>query len=204
MTKTKVIGITGGIGSGKSVVSRILRLNDCLVYDCDLQAKILMKSSPELKEKLIEILGEGAYKKDGELNKSYISEKIFNDSLILEKVNNAVHKAVKSDILQIISEEERKYFFIESAIIFSSGISDFCDSVWLVEAPEKLRIERIKKRNGWTSEEILSRIKSQEKEFSNLPFYKLMIIKNDGITQILAPVVEYIKEPEKSKNSILC
>lgn len=185
----KTIGITGGIGSGKSIVSRILRCNGFRVYDCDSRARILMEKSCSVISALTEKLGPETYLKDGRLNKPFVSNLIFSDKEARLFVNSVVHKAVCEDII-----EERKkidaVFFVESAILVTSGLIKICDEVWLVEASSDTRLRRVGKRDNIDKDRILKIMESQRKdlEFNNTE--KVLVIDNDGDKPILPYILK--------------
>lgn len=197
MTKDITIGITGGIGAGKSVVSRVLRCNGFNVYDCDYEAKKIMTMDSEVKMSLIEKLGSGIYNYDGTLNRGKLAEEIFSDYKTREFVNSVVHKAVIQNI-----EKKRKnikgWFFIESAIIASSGISYICDKIWIITAPLDQRINRVINRDSISSEDIKKRMESQQQELSLLPNNEKLVIKNDEKMPLLQ---EILKLTDKYKNN---
>ena len=116
----KTIGLTGGIGSGKSTVSKILLYHNIPVYDSDLKAKKLMNSSNELKEMIIKYFGKNSYQ-DNELNKSYISNIIFNNQIKIDKINSLVHPFVFKDFNNWKKNITSKYIIFESALIFETG-----------------------------------------------------------------------------------
>ncbi|MDE6578443.1 MAG: dephospho-CoA kinase, partial [Muribaculaceae bacterium] len=178
----KRIGITGGIGAGKSVVSRLLRLKGYRVYDCDSEAKRIMETDPDLRKALIKLLGENAYS-GACLNRKHIADIIFTDSHIREKINGLVHAAVRKDFLRYARNAETPVF-VETAILSTGGFLPLVDEIWLVEAPENVRIERVRKRNGLPEKEILERMQTQQKEFDNLPMEKTEVIVNDGESSI--------------------
>lgn len=188
-----IIGITGGIGSGKSVVSRILRLNGYRVYDCDMEAGRLMVSEVGVINRLIDILGEEAYISDGghneqrRLNKKYLSENIFRDSTIRHLVNEVVHKAVKNDFFTYAGLMGG-IVFCESAILSTSNFDTFCDKIWMVTAPESERIQRVKHRNSLSEDEVRMRMEAQKSEFDNLPENKVDVIFN-GNDDLLLPQI---------------
>lgn len=179
----KIIGITGGIGAGKSVVSRLLRLRGYRVYDCDTEAKRLMETDYNLAAQLKGILGEEAYK-DGHLNRGYIAERIFNDMTTRESVNRCVHKAVRDDFLRFASGIKQDVF-VESAILATGGFVPLVDEIWLVDAPEETRVERVEKRNGFTREKVLERMDTQREEFKKLPEGKTKRIDNTDSGSLL-------------------
>lgn len=161
-----LIAITGGIGSGKSIVSQALRIMGYTVYDCDSRAKWVMTHDPILREQLIALFGQETYLADGSLNKPHLSAAIFGNAEALAKMNACVHPAVARDLMteyQNEGQDERKPFFFESAILFESRFNTLAipDQVWTVSAPLELRISRAMLRDHTTRDQILSRINSQ-------------------------------------------
>lgn len=183
---TGIIAIIGGIGSGKSVVSRILRCMGYKVYDCDSRAKALMDESAEIKAGLRNLIHPGSVDADGRIDRRLLSEVVFADPEKLAVLNAMVHSAVKADILSAARRE--KLLFVESAILYTSGLDAIADSVWEVTAPEELRIERVMRRSALTYNQIKARIESQADEVSK-PSHKLVI--NDGIEAVL-PRIEQL------------
>lgn len=164
MDKTRVTGIAGGIGSGKSVVSRILRLQGHDVYDCDFEARRLMEAPDGvIRPQLLAKFGPEIYTDGGVLNRRYLSGIMFSDPDILKWVNATVHSAVGADISAWIDRSEEEHVWIESAILAGSGLTALCDDVWLVEAPEDVRLRRAVKR-GMAPEDAEHRIRSQQDE----------------------------------------
>lgn len=152
-----MIAITGGIGSGKSVVSQVLRIMGYRVYDCDREAKRLMNTEDELKSSLREAFGVDTYLTDGRLNKPYLAQVIFSNADNLQKMNSIVHPVVARDFLRSGAQ------FVESAILFEAGFDALIhpDKVWCVAAPLELRIQRAMLRDHATRAQIISRIESQ-------------------------------------------
>ena len=187
----KIIGITGGIGSGKSVVSRIVRLNGFGVYDCDREAKILMATDPQLKESLIRLLGEEAFP-GGELDRAYVASRIFTDKGLLADVNLLVHRAVRDDFMRKANADRKGRYFCESAILASSGLMAVCEEVWLVDAPREVRVKRVIARNGLPKADILKRMEVQENEFSSMP--QAIRIENDDHHQILPQILDLLHQ----------
>lgn len=192
------IGITGGIGSGKSVVARILRCNGLYVYDCDAEAKRIMVTSQEVKSILTEKLGNDIYLGDGNLNREKLSKLLFSNNEIRKFVNRVVHKAVRHDI-----KHRRKqflsFFFIESAIIETGGIVPLCDIIWLVSAPLEVRIKRLEQRDRIDKDHILKRIESQRKEFRKLESESVILL-NDNRHPMMAKVLKNIGKFEIYQN----
>lgn len=193
----KVIGITGGIGSGKSIVARVLRCNGFNVYDCDSEAKRLMTNDPHLKSSLIKELGWDIYLNDGQLNKQKLSKLLFSDDRVRNFVNHNVHSAVRRDIREKVNTGTN-YFFIESAILATGGITSMCDEIWVIKSPESERIRRVESRDGLKKEEIERRISAQQQEFSLLPVDKMRIIENDIHTSLLNQIFNFLKKGDEN------
>lgn len=204
MVNNKTIGITGGIGSGKSIVARILRCNGFSVYDCDSEAKYLMKNDKNIKSSLQEKFGSKIYLSDGQLNKTLLSKYLFTDPEIRNYVNSIVHSAVRKDIKEK-REKNEGIFFIESAILISGGISNICNEVWIVEAPMESKIRRIANRDNISYEEILQRIKSQEEELEltkNTDFIRIINDNKHPILHLILSLVDKINNKQIYK--IIC
>lgn len=176
------IGITGGIGSGKSYVCRLLEAYGLTVYDCDSAAKRLMRSSAEVVSQLKNLIGDDAYTDSGELNKAVVAQFLLASEANAKAIDNIVHPAVFRDF------EESGQEWIESAILYESGADRLVDHVVVVTAPEEVRIDRVMKRDGITNEKArqwLARQWSQEKVKALADFE----IVNDGI-QPLNPQID--------------
>lgn len=163
----RLIAITGGIGSGKSVVSQLLRIMGYTVYDCDERAKWVMTNDEQLRNELCALFGPDTYlltsNDTWELNKPYISSIIFSNEDALAKMNACVHPAVWRDLQTQLAATPYDRFFFESAILYESGFDHLSspDEVWAVSAPLELRIHRAMQRDNVSREKILSRIASQ-------------------------------------------
>lgn len=187
-TFSNLIGIAGNIGSGKSVVSRILRCNGFFVYDCDMEASLLMNRDDYLRKSLISILGKDCYLSDGTLNKFFVSTKIFNDKNLRNRVNHLVHNAVKNDLINIATKVTGK-IFVESAIMATSGLGRLCGKIWVVDAPEDIRVRRIMIRNHLSVAEIRKRMNAQKDELLKLPDDKIVKIENDDTSNLLKQIL---------------
>lgn len=188
----ETIGITGGIGSGKSVVARLLRCNGYQVYDCDSRARYLMVKDIELKEALILLLGKEIFNSEGNLNKPLLSHLLFSDNDTRLRINALVHEAVRKDIMDK-RKKTRDFFFVESAILATGGIVPFCDRIWLVTAPEEVRIQRIKQRDSMTIKEIERRFEVQQQELDLLPIKKTVVFVNDDYHPLLTKIISQLK-----------
>ena len=142
------IGVTGGIGSGKSVVSRLLRLMGIPVYDCDSEAKRLMCCSSAVRNALIAAVGSEVYRVDGTLDRAFLSAYMFGYPERVAQVNAIVHPAVRADFEEWARLSDKAVVAVESAILFEAGMDADVDAVWLVCAPESLRLQRAVLRDG--------------------------------------------------------
>ena len=191
--KKRLIAIAGGIGSGKSVVSSILRVMGYEVYDCDSEAKRLMNSSQVIKRDLVENFGEQSVLADGTINSAYVGSVVFGNESALKKLNSIVHPRVKEDVVKHMESTSRQVMFVETAILLKSNLLDLIDDAWVVEAPESVRVDRVMKRNSMCEEDVRKRIKAQEgQDYNSLKSYRTIV--NDGETPILVQVEKLVKE----------
>lgn len=156
----KQIGITGGIGSGKTTVAKFFKEFGIPIYIADDEAKKLMHCSP-IKEELLLLFGNQTYDADGNLNRKYIASQVFNDKHLLEQLNAIVHPRVAQDYKKWVENQHAPYLLYEAAILFETGKHKEFDYNILVTAPKKERISRLKKRDNATEEEIKSRMENQ-------------------------------------------
>lgn len=184
----RLIGVTGGIGSGKSVVCRICALRGLPVYDCDSRAKQLMHSDYRLRKFLIQELGEDIYCEDGTLNRVLMSKHVFSGKDKAVRLQTEIHNTVRNDLKAMADAWDSPVAIVESAIMHTAALDRVVDEIWLVQAPEELRISRVRSRSALSREEILRRISVQQKEFDLLPGDKTYIINNDGTHPLLQQV----------------
>ncbi|WP_274474273.1 dephospho-CoA kinase [Mangrovimonas aestuarii] len=145
-----VVGLTGGIGSGKTTVANSFKELGIPVYTADDEAKKLMNTSDEIKQKIVNLFGEEAYR-GGELNRSFVADKIFNDKNLLGKMNAIVHPVVRKHFDDWVLKQSAPYVIKEVAILFEHGGDKLCDYVITVIAPQEERIRRVIARDN-TSE----------------------------------------------------
>lgn len=172
------VGITGGIGSGKSTVCRMLAERGVALYDADSRAKALMSTSEALRKALIECFGAETFTDEG-LNRAYLAGKVFNDAQQLSLLNSIVHPAVIADFEAWAEAQEGNYVVFESAILFEAGLEDRVDATVAVMAPEALRVERVMARDGHTQEQVLARIKNQMSDDERSDRSKYSIVNID-------------------------
>ena len=186
----KRIGITGGIGAGKSLVAEIIKAMGYPVYNSDERAKELTDSNPKIKEGLIHLFGLEIYQNDT-LNKFALAQAIFSDESLREKVNALIHPIVREDFNLWALAQNNSLVFNESAILFETGSFKNFDAIILVYAPTELRIKRIMKRDNCSENEVLKRMNSQ---FSDEEKYQLTEFRvlNDEQTPLLVQVEKII------------
>ena len=186
------IGITGGIGSGKSVISHILRIMNYPVYDSDFWAKELMNNDKTIQKALTERFGLETYQ-NNTLNKPFLAQQIFNNESSRLFVNSIVHPIVSQHFLNWANNQKSQFVFIESAILFSSGLNKIIDTTIFVDAPLNVRIQRAKRRDNSTDTAIQARINSQKQEELYAKKHSNYIINNDN--QLLLPqIITIIKD----------
>jgi dephospho-CoA kinase len=186
----KRIGITGGIGAGKSLVAEIIKAMGYPVYNSDERAKELTDSNPKIKAGLIHLFGIEIYQND-KLNKFALAQAIFSDDSLRDKVNTLIHPIVREDFNLWTLAQNTELVFNESAILFETGSFKNFDAIILVHAPKELRIKRIMKRDNCTEKEVIYRMNSQ---FSDEEKYQLteFRIVNDEQTPLLTQVEQII------------
>ena len=184
------VGITGGIGSGKTTVCKIFESMGIPVYYADKRAKYLMSYNWELKLKIKSILGKDAYHRNGRLNRQYVASKIFNDPKLLNKVNSLVHPAVHEDAMAWFkSLRGIPYALYEAALLVENGSFRNLDNLIVVSAPKELRIKRVVKRDKTSKEEVIKRINNQLPESKKIEVADHVII-NDETHSIIESVVK--------------
>ena len=156
----KIIGLTGGIGSGKTTVAKMFSELGVPIYIADIEAKKLTNSSKAIRRKLIKLLGEESYSEEG-LNRAFVAEKIFNDKGLLNSVNEIIHPKVAAHFKKWVLKQNFPYVIKEAAILFENGSYKECDTVILVTAPKPIRIKRILERDKTTEADIQQRMDNQ-------------------------------------------
>ncbi|WP_297793592.1 dephospho-CoA kinase [uncultured Eudoraea sp.] len=170
----RIVGLTGGIGSGKTTVAKLFKELGIPVYNSDSRAKELMCESEELKTAIKDLLGKKSYKNES-LNKKYIADKVFTNKNLLQKLNAIVHPAVKKDFMAWVEKKSTPYVIQEAAVLFENGSYKNFDKMILVKAPKADRLERIMKRDKHEKEEILARMENQWKDSEKIPLSDFII-----------------------------
>lgn len=192
------IGITGGIGSGKSTVARIFNVLGIPVYSSDDASKRLMNEDEELKKNIIKAFGGETYT-NGKLNRKYLATKAFSDHNTIQLLNSLVHPATIKDAIAWMEKQKAPYVMKEAALIFESGSDKFLDVVIGVKSPFSLRLTRTIKRNNVTAEEVEARMKLQMDEEEKLSLCDYIILNDEQkmlIPQVLLLHEKFLKEAQ--------
>lgn len=200
--QNQVLGITGGIGAGKSIVSGVLKHLGLPVFDSDQYAKNAYTDSEEVQMSVVRLLGSQAYGVDLQPNRPYIAQKVFSSPELLLQLEQILHPYVRRSFLEWKHSTETRWGWlgIESAILIDKGFDDLCDAVLYVDAPEHIRIERVQQRDKQNIDAIKRRIEQQKFDYSNyrtLPFYTIC---NSGHTPILPQLKELITTLKQFSN----
>ena len=191
--KSIKVGITGGIGSGKSFVAKIFKTMGVPFYDADREAKSIMTESEVVREGLTQAFGSEVYFEDGTLNRKWLSAQVFNNPTQLELLNSIVHPAVIKDAVDWSNAQTSCYNLKEAALLFESGSYKTLDFTILVVAPEETRIERVMKRDNVNREEVINRINKQMPENEKRKLADFIIV-NDGNTSLIPQIYTLHKQ----------
>ncbi len=194
----KIIGLTGGIGSGKSTVAQLFEEQGIPHYNSDLRAKFLMNHEETLRQQIKELLGESSYHQ-GELNRQWIAKKVFESPALLQQLNALVHPAVKKDFESWIEQQTTPYVLKEAAILIESGAYKGCDKIIVVTADLPNRIKRVQVRDHSSVEEIQKRIQNQMNDEERLKHADYIIENNTTLKSLALKVKEIHKKILKLK-----
>ncbi len=192
--RVKTVGLTGGIGSGKSTVARMFEALGAHVFYADDVARRIMEEDPEVRQAIIELLGPESYLPDGKLNRRYIAERVFKDERLLKRLNRIVHPRVHrafQHAREALARQGGGLLIEEAALIFETGAVRFLDKVIVVDAPEEERVRRVVKRDNVSPEHVRARMRHQlpSKELRARADY---VIENTGSLEDLRRKVEHI------------
>ena len=196
------VGLTGGIGSGKSMVSKIIEAMGYSVFNSDEQAKELSDAHPKIRQALIKLLGDEVYI-ESSLNRPFLASKIFNDKSLLQKVNEIIHPRVRLAFQNFSKKNNKELVFNEAAILIETGAHENFDKMILVTAPEEVRINRVMNRDKCSRDEVLQRLSKQWTDDKKKDFADI-IINNDGVTPLVKQVeeaIDYLSSSQGSKSS---
>lgn len=179
----KIVGLTGGIGSGKSTIANWFQDKKIPVYNSDMEAKRLMNENLKIRQQLTELFGSGVYL-NKQLNRTLISSKVFEDKDLLEQLNQIVHPVVFQDFQNWVQNQNSLFVIKEAAILFESGSYHDCDYIISVVANEELRIQRVMERDTVTREQVLSRIQNQWTDELKIVNSDFIIRNNDTLEEL--------------------
>lgn len=196
------VGITGGIGSGKSTVCKVFKILGIPVFQADSVAKKLQDEDPEIKRQLIDYFGPGIYLKNVMLNRKKLANIIFNSPSALERVNHLIHPAVRKEF-EHWKEKMSQYPYVlyEAAILFETGSAGRFDYTILVVTDENERLQRVMKRDKLTAEATLQRMHNQMQDTEKIKLADFVIGNNDN--QLIIPQILKLDQLLKSKSSCL-
>lgn len=191
---TKIIGITGGIGSGKSTVSKFIEEAGFPVYYSDARAKSIVNDNAELQQKIKQLLGENAYDFDGFYDRKYVAEIVFEDQVLLNQLNALIHPAVKIDFQNWVSHQTSPFVFKETALLFELKLNENCFKSLLVTADDNSRLKRVMDRDDKTYREVESIMLKQMPEKDKLKLADFVIFNNDGLEELELETNKFIRE----------
>tara|TARA_A100001234_G_scaffold124678_2_gene109274 strand:- start:579 stop:1172 length:594 start_codon:yes stop_codon:yes gene_type:complete len=192
--KPKLIGITGGIGAGKSTVSTICKHLGFKVYNSDQMAKEIVSEDSIIKKKLISFFGNNIYK-NGVLDRKFLSDKIFNDKSSLQQINSIIHPAVKKDFNSwVINNSNEKILFKESALLFESGAYKELDKIILIVSDKNLRVSRVLNRDQKRSKKEIESIIDKQIDEVDAIKYADIVIDNNHKKMLLPSVIQEIEK----------
>lgn len=192
--KPILVAVHGGIGAGKSIVCQCVKAMGYKVFDCDSEAKRLMDHSESIKNAIISEIDQKAITSEGKIDRARLSSIVFSDKERLEKLNKIVHQSVRDEITRWVdSNKTEELLFVETAILYQSGIDRMADKVIEVVAPIEIRILRAMKRSGISREDVVGRIESQKFNVEN-PHHDTFTIINDGDRAILPQLISFLNQ----------
>ena len=180
----KIIGISGGIGSGKSTVSKFIEEAGFPVYYSDIRAKTIVNDDAELRERIKKLLGENAYDENGFYNRRYIGEIIFKDEQLRLQLNALIHPAVKINFIKWVSEQKTDFVFKETALLFELKLNESCYKSILVTADDNCRLKRVMDRDQKTYREVEAIMSRQMPEKDKIKFADFVIYNNQTLEDL--------------------
>ena len=187
----KLIAISGGIGSGKSIISHILLYMGYPVYDCDSNARRLIDNSTSIKRAICSSLGTECISADGTLDRGVVGRIVFNNPDKLQVLNSVTHAAVKDDIRLWHQNQSARLSFVETAILYQSGIDKMVDAVIEITAPFDTKVQRIMHRNNIEYQDVVARINSQNYSVDT-PHANVYTILNDDIHAVMPQLINIL------------
>ncbi|KEY18471.1 dephospho-CoA kinase [Kaistella antarctica] len=179
-----MIGITGGIGSGKSTVSKLIEEAGYPVYYSDIRAKNIVNDNQQLQQKIKELLGENSYDEDGFYDRKYVADLVFKNDDLLLKLNSLIHPAVKLDFKNWVPQQTTPFVFKETALLFELKLNKNCYKSLLVTADDNCRLKRVMDRDDKTYREVETIMLKQMPEKDKVKLADFIIFNNDGLEEL--------------------
>ncbi|WDF46817.1 dephospho-CoA kinase [Chryseobacterium sp. KACC 21268] len=189
----RIIGLTGGIGSGKTSVAKFLENKGFPVYYSDDQAKNIVNVDSELKERIISLLGVEAYS-EGIYNRKFVADKVFNNAELLDQLNHLIHPAVRLDFEKWVASQTSEFVFKETALLFELKLNEQCYKSLLVTADDNLRIKRTMDRDNKTYREIETIMQNQMPEKDKIKLADFIIYNNSDRDNLESETDIFISE----------
>ena len=180
----KIIGITGGIGSGKSTVSKLIEEAGYPVYYSDIRAKTIVNDHAELQQQIKQLLGEKSYDENGLYDRKYVADIVFEDEEILLKLNSLIHPAVKIDFENWVAQQTTDFVFKETALLFELKLNESCYKSLLVTADDNCRLKRVMDRDNKTYREVETIMLRQMPEKDKVKIADFVIFNNDDLEDL--------------------
>ncbi|WP_209390182.1 dephospho-CoA kinase [Chryseobacterium sp. RR2-3-20] len=196
LSASKIIGLTGGIGSGKTTVAKFIENCGFPVYYSDDRAKEIVNDNDDLKSKIKELLGEESYLQNGLYNRKFVAEKVFNDKELLQQLNEIIHPAVRIDFEEWVNKQTQYLIFKETALLFELKLDKQCYQSILVTAEDNIRIKRVMDRDGKTYREVQSVMEKQMPEREKIKIADFVIYNNTGLDDLKDQTEKIIFEIE--------
>lgn len=188
----KKIGLTGGIGSGKSLVGEVLEKMGYPVYYSDAASKLLVDTDNQIKSELIELVGAEVYQ-DGELNRPFLANRIFKDDALRLKVNEIIHPKVRAHFSNWCSMQASELVFNEAAILVETGAYKSMDATVLVTAPETIKLKRVMSRDRSSEQEVKERMNKQWPDEMKMPLVNYILV-NDEVEPLLSQIEQLLQD----------
>ena len=188
----KIIGITGGIGSGKTTVANCIVENGFPVYNSDYWAKELVSIDADLKKEIIQLLGDESYDETGKYNRKWVASLVFQNEILLKKLNHIIHPAVAQHFNNWVSAQTSEIVFKETALLFELQLHLHCWKTILVTADDEIRIQRTMQRDHKTYAEVLGILQKQMPEIEKIPLADFVIYNNTNIENLQSQTLDIL------------
>jgi dephospho-CoA kinase len=198
--KPLIIGITGGIGSGKTTVARIFEKMGIPIYIADEKARELTATHADIHKYIREKYGDELFNKKGELRRKKLGERVFSNKELLQELNDVIHPIVTEDFKQWTLEQNSPYVLKEAAVLFESGTYSSCDYIILVVAPKETRIDRVMKRSRLSREEVIARMNHQWSDEDKMALSDF-VIYNDDDHELMPQIYEIHEDIKRFSNT---